>query len=314
MKFVHPEDAERMEEFYRNLPEAEFDEAQYRIISSNKKIKWVLDEGHVVYSDKGTIRRMDHVIRDITEEKKAIDALKRSEEKYRDFFESTNDMAYSVTPEGVFIDINDAGIKLLGFDSKAEALASNLKNFYTDPSERAGLLAEINEQGHIEDKRVKFKNKAGEVIEVAVTARAKTDEAGYLLYYEGIAHNITKALEDQRNRVLRNAAGAMCHHLNTHLMQLDGSKAVLAEEMKSLEELIENLARGDDPQDIATQMKGIMESMHYFHHGITGAYERISEVTKAFNKAFLYKEESYVADTILDIFKAYGYEGDESQP
>jgi PAS domain S-box-containing protein len=313
MKFVHPEDAERMEEFYRNLPEAEFDEAQYRIISSNKKIKWVLDEGHVVYSDKGTIRRMDHVIRDITEEKKAIDALKRSEEKYRDFFESTNDMAYSVTPEGVFIDINDAGIKLLGFDNKEEALASNLKNFYTDPSERAGLLAEINEQGHIEDKRVKFKNKAGEVIEVAVTARAKTDEAGYLLYYEGIAHNITKALEDQRNRVLRNAAGAMCHHLNTHLMQLDGSKAVLAEEMKSLEELIENLARGDDPQDIATQMKGIMESMHYFHHGITGAYERISEVTKAFNKAFLYKEESYVADTILDIFKAYGYEGDESQ-
>ena len=313
MKFVHPDDAEEMEQFYRNLPEAEFDEAQYRIISANRQIKWVLDEGHVVYSDKGTIRRIDHVIRDITEEKRALDALKRSEAKYRDFFESTHDMAYSVTPEGRFIDINEAGLKLLGFENKEEAFASNLKSFYIDPSERAGLLAEINEEGHIEDKRVKFKNKAGEIIEVAVTARAKTDDAGYLLYYEGIAHNITKALEDQRNRVLRNAAGAMCHYLNTHLMQLDGSKALLGDEIKAMESLIEALRQGGDPQEIGGQMKEVVESMHAFHEGVAGAYERISEVTRAFNKAFLYKEESYVSGTILDIFKAYGYDGEESK-
>ena len=100
MRFVHPDDREKVEQFYRNLPEAEFDEAQYRIVTSNKKVKWVLDEGHIVYSSKGAIRRIDHVIRDITEEKKTIDALKQSEAKYRDFFESTNEMAYAVTPQG----------------------------------------------------------------------------------------------------------------------------------------------------------------------------------------------------------------------
>lgn len=312
MTFVHPEDQEAMERFYQNLPEAEFDEAQYRIISNNKQIKWVRDEGHVVYSDRGTIRRMDHVIRDITEEKKALDALTRSEAKYRDFFESTTDMVYAVTPEGVFIDINDAGLQLLGFENREEALASNLKNFYIDLSERAGLLAEINEKGRVEGKRVKFKNKAGEIIEVAVTARAKTDESGYLLYYEGIAHNITRALEDQSNRVLRNAAGGMCHYLNTHLMQLDGSKALLAEDMKALDGLIQRLAQGENPGDLADQMKEVMESMRYFHEGIHGAYDRIAEVTKAFNKAFRYSEEAYANTTILDIFKAYGYESEDS--
>jgi PAS domain S-box-containing protein len=308
MRFVHPHDEEIVDQYYKNLPEAEFDELQYRIISSNKKVKWVLDEGHAVYSDKGTIRRIDHVIRDITEEKKAIDALKQSEAKYRDFFESTNDMAYAVTPEGAFLDINDAGMKLLGFESKEEALASNLRNFYVDPSERAGLLAEINEEGYIEDKQLKFKNKAGDIIEVSVTARAKTDDSGYLLYYEGIAHNITKALEDQRNRVLRNAAGGMCHHLNTHLMQLHGSNDAIREEMESLNALIEKIAGGENPHEIAKRMKGIMEDMHDFCKGISGAYERISEVTKAFNKAYHYKEESYVTSTILDIFRAYGYQ------
>jgi PAS domain S-box-containing protein len=312
-KFVHPIDRKRVKQYYKNLPEAEFDEAQYRIISKNRRIKWVLDQGHIVYSDKGAIRRIDHVIRDITEEKKAIDALKENEAKYRDFFESTNDMAYAVTPQGVFIDINDAGLKLLGFESKEEALASNMKSFYVDLSERAGLLAEVNENGYVEGKQVKLKNKAGEVVEVAITARAKIDDSGYLLYHEGIAHNITKTLEDQRNRVLRNVAGGMCHYLNTHLMQLDGSKEVVAEEMKSLDLLIEKLAEGENPREIADRMKGIMETMHYFQQGISSAYEKISEVTKAFNKALLYREESYITGTILDIFKTHGYEGDDAK-
>jgi PAS domain S-box-containing protein len=312
MKFVHPDDKEKVEQFYRNLPEAEFDEVQYRIVSMNKKVRWVLDEGHIVYSKKGTIRRIDHVIRDITEEKKAIDALKQSEAKYRDFFESTSDMAYAVTPQGIFIDINAAGLKLLGFENKEEALASNLKNFYVDPAERTELLAELTEKGVIVGKQVKFKSKAGDVIEVAVTARAKTDESGEILYNEGMVHNLTQALEDQRNRVLRNAAGGMCHYLNTHLMQLDGSKDVLAEEMKSLDALIEKLAQGGHSLEITDQMKMVMESMYHYLEGIKGAYERISEVTRAFNRAFLYKEEPYATGTILDIFKAHGYEGDDS--
>ncbi len=311
MDFVHPDDKAKVEEFYRGLLEAEFAETEYRIVSSNKKVKWVLDEGHIVYSSKGAIRRIDHVIRDITEEKKTIDALKQSEAKYRDFFESTNEMAYAVTPQGIFIDINEAGLKLLGFENKEEALASNLKNFYVDLGERTALLTELSEKGLVQGMQVKFKDKAGDVIEVAVTARAKTDESGDLLYYEGIAHNLTKALEDQRNRVLRNAAGGMCHYLNTHLMQLDGSKDVLAEEMKSLEALIESLAQGDDPRAIGDEMKRILESMHQYLDGIKGAYERISEVTRAFNKAFLYKEEQYATGTILDIFRAHGYEGEE---
>ncbi len=60
-------------------------------------------------------------------------------------------------------------------------------------------------------------------------------------------------------------------------------------------------------------MKDVVESMRYFHEGIADAYERISEVTGAFNKAFLYREESYSTGTILDIFKTYGYEGDPSK-
>lgn len=310
LSFVHPADIGKVKQFYSNLLEMEFDEAEYRIISSNRRVKWVIDEGHVVYSSKGTIRRIDHVIRDITDEKKALDALRQSEAKYKDFFESTSDMAFAISPDGVFIDINEAGLKLLGFASKEEALASNVKDFYVDLSERERLIEEIYSRGYVAGRHVKFRNKAGELIEVAITSRAKEDESGQLQYHEGIVHNITEALEDQRNRVLRNAAGGLCHYLNTHLMNLGGSKDALGEELKALEVLVDRVAQGVELPHLVGEIKTLMVDMHYFHKEIAIAYQKISEVTKAFNRAFLYKEEAYSTSTILDIFRAYGYEGD----
>lgn len=311
LSFVHPEDLGKVKQFYDNLPEAEFSEEQYRIISRDNQAKWVRDEGHVVYSGRGTIRRIDHVIRDITEEKKAIDALKQSEAKYKGFFDSTSDMAFTLTPDGVFLDINEAGMKLLGFEDKMEALAGNVEDFYVDLTERQALLKEIYAKGHVEGEHVRLRNKAGEIIEVAITTRAKIDDFGRVLYHEGIAHNISKTLEDQRNRVLRNAAGSMCHYLNTHLMHLLNSKDAVGEEMAELDTLIDEVALSHLPREIAGRMKRIMENMHDYCKGVTIAYERISEVTKALSQAFHYEEESYVAGTILDIFRSYGYSGDD---
>jgi len=189
-------------------------------------------------------------------------------------------------------------------------LASNVRDFYVDIAERTELIKEIYGKGYVVGRHVKFKNKQGEPLEVAITARAKMDDSGHILYHEGIVHNISKALEDQRNRVLRNAAGGMCHYLNSHLMQLDGSQKFMMEEMISLDGLIKVFIEGEKPQETILQIKKALESMHLFHHGINNAYERISEVTKAFNRAFFYREESYSTQTILDIFKSYGYEGD----
>ncbi len=300
MHFVHPEDREEVSKYYRSLVDDEFGEMQYRIISSTGRIKWVHDEGHLVYCTTRSIRRLDHVIRDITEQKEALDALTRSEEKYRDFFQSTKDMAYSVTPDGTFIDINEAGLQMLGFASREEAMAGNLKSFYENLSERADLLAQINEEGFVTDKHVRFLLKDGRSIEVAITARAKTDESGYLLYYEGIAHNITQAMEDQRNRVLRNAAGGMCHYLNTHLMHIVSAKDGIEEEMESLGEASQGLS-GEAKEAWAAAAS----SLRAYCEGLDLAYRKITAVTKAFNSAFLtYKEESYLDKAILDIFNS----------
>lgn len=313
MDFVHSGDAEKVRRFYESIPELEFADLSYRIISSNRSVKWVLDEGRIVYGEGGRVRRIDHVIRNITEEKIALDALKQSEEKYRSFFETTNDMAYTVRPNGIFIDINDAGLKLLGFETRQEALGANMEESWVDPSEREDLLAELSENGYVAGKRAQLKNRDGKMIEVSITARAKRNTVGDILYYEGLIHNITKAMEDQRNRVLRNAAGGMCHYLNTHLTALVFSQENLEQGLQDLDRLIRSLAGRCDLDDFAGQMQELLDSLGESSGGIEDAYKKIARVTDAFNSAFLYKEETYLDGTILDIFQSYAEKSDRKE-
>ena len=303
LEFVHSDDLEKVKQFYKSLSEVEFADFTYRVIGNSKVVKWVLDEGRIIYAKGGRIHRIDHVIRDVTEEKQALEALKQSEEKYRSFFQSTSDMAYVVTPDGTFMDINDAGLKFLGLKTKEEALGFNIKQAYIDPSERKEFVAELREKGYVAGRRVRLKNMEGEAIEVAITAQAKINDYGDLVYYEGLAHNITKAMEDQRNRVLRNAAGSMCHYLNTHLMSLHISQGMMEKDLKSLEIHVKAYSERRSSTDVLRQMKKILYSLKESSDEIDNAYQKIAKVTDAFNSAFLtYREEAYLNSTILDIF------------
>ena len=44
------------------------------------------------------------------------------------------------------MDINEAGLKLLGFESKGEAIGTNIKETYVDPSERQETPTEMRER------------------------------------------------------------------------------------------------------------------------------------------------------------------------
>jgi PAS domain S-box-containing protein len=63
-------------------------------------------------------------------------------------------MIYILKPNGQILDINPAGIKLLGLGSKEEAKQRNIAEFHVDPETGKSLVKEILEKGEVAKYRM----------------------------------------------------------------------------------------------------------------------------------------------------------------
>ena len=75
--------------------------------------------------------------RDVTESKRASDAIKQSEARYRQLFENANDIIYVHDLDGNYISINQAGERIFGY-TRDEVLSLNMRSVIVP--EHAGLV------------------------------------------------------------------------------------------------------------------------------------------------------------------------------
>ncbi|MCK4785264.1 MAG: PAS domain S-box protein, partial [Desulfobacteraceae bacterium] len=119
--------------------------------------------------------------------------LRESEEKYRKIFDESKDMIYITTRGGRFADVNEAGVKLLGYDSKQEVLdMESAELLYRNPSDRKRFQESIEQDGFVKDYPVEFKKKDGTNISVLITSTTIKDKNGNVLGYEGIIRDVTE--------------------------------------------------------------------------------------------------------------------------
>ena len=103
-------------------------ESEYPIITKSGNIKWVWERGRGVYDDKGRVLFLEGLITDITERKEAEQALKESEEKYRDILRSINDGYFEADLAGNITFCNEAAAHSLGY-SVNEFIGMNYRDF-----------------------------------------------------------------------------------------------------------------------------------------------------------------------------------------
>jgi len=131
--------------------------------------------------------------------KQSQEALKEAEEKYRRIFEKSKDMVFITSVDGKFIDVNQSGVEILGYQNKEELLKIFVKDTYFNPEDREKFIHGIAYQGFAKDFETKLKRKDGTPIDVLITASVRKNEEGQIIGYEGIIKDISfrRSIEEE---------------------------------------------------------------------------------------------------------------------
>jgi len=192
---VHPEDVERGDaEVQMALRgEKEFD-TEFRVVWPSGTIHHIRARARVHRDAAGQPTKLIGTNYDITERKRAEEALRKSEGKYRGLTENINLGIYrnTVGPKGKFIEANPAIIGMFGYKSKEEFLAINVSDLYQNPEDRNKFNDKMLKEGFVKGEELWLKKKDGSFFVGSVSAVAVKDEQDHVKYYDGIIDNITE--------------------------------------------------------------------------------------------------------------------------
>jgi two-component system, cell cycle sensor histidine kinase and response regulator CckA len=144
------------------------------------------------------------VVRDITKQKQAEQALKQAEQKYRLIFEDAIIGIYQSSPDGRLLSVNPAMARMYGFDSPEEMMARVTdisRQLYVDPARREEFKRLLREQGVVRHFQLHVYRRDGSKMWLWTNARA-VREGDSIVRYEGTFEDITerKLLEDQLHK------------------------------------------------------------------------------------------------------------------
>jgi PAS domain S-box-containing protein len=177
-----------------DLKPGQFEEIEFRIITKKGDIHHVINRLECI-SDSESMdgKRIYGAVQDITERTNAELALKESEERYRNIFNSAAVGIYRTTKDGRILLANPRLVEILGFSSFEDLQSRDIKNEgYDNPETRGRFIEEIEKNGFINNYEVAWKKKDHSDVYVNEYSRAVYDDSGKLLYYEGTVEDITE--------------------------------------------------------------------------------------------------------------------------
>jgi two-component system NtrC family sensor kinase len=138
-----------------------------------------------IHASAGERKHTIHVLKDITDRREA-------ERRYRELFDNIQEGLFFAVPGGHFIEVNDALVRMLGYNDREELLKIDISTqLYSSPDSLRRLNEVMQQQGVLRNHEEVLRRKDGGTIHVLINAFAVPDAHGQVLQYRGLMLDIT---------------------------------------------------------------------------------------------------------------------------
>ncbi len=184
-----------------------------------------------IYQYDLTIHEVSGIAIDITQKKMTELAIQESEEKFRNIFESFQDIYFRCDRRGKIDLISPSVKELLGYDQE-EFIGRNITQYYRDEKSPVTVLRQLLKETSARNVETKIIKKDGSIMQCICNVRL-TKKDGKPAYIEGVARDIT---------VMKNAT-----------LELKTAKEIAERSLKVKEGFLANMSH-----EIRTPMNGII--------------------------------------------------------
>jgi len=127
---------------------------------------------------------------DITEQKRAQEAVRQANVYNRNLIEVSLDPLVTISPEGKITDVNEATVKATGV-SRDRLIGTDFSDYFTEPEKTRDGYQLVFSQGTVKDYPLTIRHKNGKLTDVLYNASVYKNESGNVLGVFAAARDVT---------------------------------------------------------------------------------------------------------------------------
>jgi two-component system, NarL family, sensor histidine kinase UhpB len=142
---------------------------------------------------------MENLIRRNKKKANAAKNVGKPDQRFRHIFDHSPAMVYFSDKNGLILDVNEAGIRMLGYSNRDEVVGLlAARSIYADPKDRKRFQKTIEQMGAIQDFETQFHRRDGTIIDVRITSTVSRNHEGEIDGYEGFVIDVTDRKQSER--------------------------------------------------------------------------------------------------------------------
>jgi PAS domain S-box-containing protein len=244
---IHPDDRERVQEEARQGGRQKRDyRLEYRLVLP-ATIKYIEGFAHPKFSASGELMEVVSTIMDVTERKRAEQALRESEAKFRDYAETASDWFWETGPDHKFTLLTENAFGSRATDRIGTACWDHALDLETEPEKWRLVRATLDSRKPFRDFVYRVLDGHGSPMHVKASGKAVFDADGEFRGYRGTGTDVTALIRAQEE--------------HERLRQLESDLAHM-NRLSMMGELAASLAH-EIAQPVATARNNARAAMHF---------------------------------------------------